>query len=811
MSELRLAFVIPWYGDNIPGGAEAECRRAAEHLHQSGVNVEVLTTCVREFASDWNRDFHKPGAYSVNGVPVRRFKVRRRNTPLFDAINAKLMRGGLVTPQEEQHFIAEMINSDDLYEFISKHRQEYVFLFIPYMFGTTYWGSRICPDRSFIMPCLHDEAYAHMSIFGDMLRSVQGLLLLSGPERDLARRLYGIPEEKLHLIGAGVDTDIEGNPGAFRAKYDIDGDFVLYAGRKDAGKNTPLLVEYFARYAAKNDHKLKLVLIGSGSVNIPRGSDKNIVDLPFVPQQDKYDAYSAALALCQPSLNESFSLVMMEAWGCGTPALVHSKCEVTRDHCHAANGGLFFGDFDEFEGCLNMLTENRALRDRLGQLGRKYVLANYSWPTIVERLATVLLGSRPQSPVQVGADCVVEHPANSSPSPAENTGHHMSEPMTEEEIEALYWQTVRSQEFYDAQYAAEWVDETPYKTIARMAVKYYEPRTVLDVGCGLGFVVKHLRKLGVSAFGLEFSHSFLSLSSAEARRFLTSGDVTSLPFPDNSFDLVICMEVLEHLPVRLVETAIQEMKRVSRSNVFVTIPSFGPNDLGPQGLPLNEPCWYNAAKAGKAFPNIVLDGHNKPDCGHITLATYRWWTETCLKHDLVRSGQLERLLNGDQSLGLARWHWNIYCLSKVACNSVRPSQQITLLGRGWTKLMDVADQGDREIRWTRGRAEVFLRPPSAEGALCVELYTGKRERVYDVAGCITLDQLAAEGHYQTRSRFAFALPTDTWHTIRSPLPQLSARPVRVAIELDEAWTIEESMFHVGEDRLGVGVARGWIE
>ena len=47
-----IAFVIPWYGDNIRGGAEAECNQLAHCFQDAGVAVEVLTTCVKEAADD---------------------------------------------------------------------------------------------------------------------------------------------------------------------------------------------------------------------------------------------------------------------------------------------------------------------------------------------------------------------------------------------------------------------------------------------------------------------------------------------------------------------------------------------------------------------------------------------------------------------------------------------------------------------------------------------------------------------------------------------------------------------------------------
>ena len=45
----KIGFVIPWYGENIPGGAEMELREVATHLQKAGMEVEILTTCVKDY------------------------------------------------------------------------------------------------------------------------------------------------------------------------------------------------------------------------------------------------------------------------------------------------------------------------------------------------------------------------------------------------------------------------------------------------------------------------------------------------------------------------------------------------------------------------------------------------------------------------------------------------------------------------------------------------------------------------------------------------------------------------------------------
>ena len=388
----KIGFVIPWYADGIPGGAEMELREVAGHLHSAGVPLEILTTCVKEFGSDWSRNYYKEGLdKTVNGITIRRFKARKRDTAAFDAVNAKLMSRTPVTPEEEDVFLSEMVNSPDLYEYMSAHTEEYsLFVFIPYMFGTTYNGAKLLPHKSVLIPCFHDEAYAYMSRFKELFPQTAGMVFNARPESELAERLYGFSKSGTRTIvmGIGMDTDIVPDPAAFREKFGIKEQFILYAGRKDEGKNVHTLVKYFAEYLRRHEGTdLRLVLIGGGEIALPQELVRGgrIVDLGFVDRQDKYNAQGAAEFLCQPSKNESFSLVIMESWLCGRPVLVHEDCAVTRNFASESNGGLYFGNYFEFEGCTDYIISNKDTAWKMGSNGRDYVRKNFDWDVIVDK------------------------------------------------------------------------------------------------------------------------------------------------------------------------------------------------------------------------------------------------------------------------------------------------------------------------------------------------------------------------------------------------------------------------------------------
>lgn len=384
MSE-KLAFVIPWYGKNISGGAENECKGIVEHLHKAGVEVEILTTCVKDFNSDWNVNYYKEGIEIINEIPVRRFKVRKRDRIAFDQVNYKLMNDLKISTEEEDTFFREMVNSIDLQKYIYENQKNYKsFVFIPYMFGTTYNGIKMCATNSVLISCLHDESYAYMKKTKEMFENVKKVIYLARPECELANRLFNLENVKEAILGAGLNTEFQFNKERFVNKFKINRPFILYAGRKDAGKKVDILIKYFQKLCNEND-EVDLVLIGGGNIEIPDNIKNRVHDLGFVDIQDKYDAYSAAMCLCQPSINESFSIVIMESWITGVPVLVNEKCEVTKNFAKESNGGLYFKNYYEFKECILLYLNNLELRDKMGQLGMKFVKENFAWDIIVEK------------------------------------------------------------------------------------------------------------------------------------------------------------------------------------------------------------------------------------------------------------------------------------------------------------------------------------------------------------------------------------------------------------------------------------------
>ena len=217
-----------------------------------------------------------------------------------------------------------------------------------------------------------------------MFRQVAGCLFNALPEKWLTEDLYG-PISGAE-VGMGFDPIAPST-----AKPKVTGRYILYVGRKETGKNLHLLVDYFcaAKDAQKIPEDIKLVILGGGSftdLNRTKAQTRSdIIDLPHLSEEEKKSVIQHALCLCQPSTNESFSIVLMEAWQLQVPVLVHAQGAVTRYHVEQSNGGLYFGSQPEFEAVLMQLADDSSLCEKFGSNGANYVQKNYSWPAVIDR------------------------------------------------------------------------------------------------------------------------------------------------------------------------------------------------------------------------------------------------------------------------------------------------------------------------------------------------------------------------------------------------------------------------------------------
>jgi glycosyltransferase involved in cell wall biosynthesis len=393
MSAKRYCFVVPRYFEGIAGGAETLLGAIATRLAQRGDYVELLTTCAKDNRT-WSNEY-SPGESCIHGFRVLRFPVDERDLEKWVPVQCAIHDGRGVSYEDQLVWMQESVNSRALYRYIAEYGQSYDAIFFgPYLFGTTIWGSQIYPKKSILVPCLHDEVYAYLDVIAAMFRGVRGCLFNAEPEMHLARSLYG--DVRGGVVGMGFEPPSQGDVDRLQPYFDGASPYIVYLGRKEMGKNVHVLIDYFCAMKDRGvlPQELRLVVLGGGSFSDLHRPEvlcrEDVIDLPHVTEEEKSRLLKHALYLCQPSVNESFSIVLMEAWMVGTPVVVHGECPITKHHVVESGGGLYFSSPEDLAGVTRYMLEERGARERFAACGRRYVEFRYSWKSVLDRFDQVL-------------------------------------------------------------------------------------------------------------------------------------------------------------------------------------------------------------------------------------------------------------------------------------------------------------------------------------------------------------------------------------------------------------------------------------
>jgi glycosyltransferase involved in cell wall biosynthesis len=382
---VRLLWVVPRFGNTTVGGAERLVGELATRATPEGWSSEMATTCAVNHYT-WANEL-EPGTREEEGVLVRRFDVGPRNGLRYEQLHPAIISGEALY-DEELEWLAHSVWSPGLQDFLRDHVDEYdLALFAPYFFGTTVWGAQIAPQQSALVPCLHDEPYARLQTIRRLLTSVRGCVFNSEAEERLTRTISPVRESG--VVGMGFDRPDGPPASSFAARRGL-GPYVLYAGRIEEGKRVDVAVEYAMRHADERPDAPRLVLIGSGTYEPPEEALGVVFSAGFLDEEERRAAYAEALALVNPSHMESFSIVLMEAWLEGTPALVAEGSDVLREHVEHSGGGLTFDSYENYRDAVDELLDDPARRGDLGNQGRAYVEESYSWPSVSERLQETL-------------------------------------------------------------------------------------------------------------------------------------------------------------------------------------------------------------------------------------------------------------------------------------------------------------------------------------------------------------------------------------------------------------------------------------
>jgi len=402
---VKIAFIVQRYGAEILGGSEYHCRLIAERLAAKH-DVEVLTTCAKDYIT-WANEYPE-GTDRIRGVNVRRFaSAKTRDINAFNQYSDWIFHHPHTRDDEMSWLEQQGPWCPALLEYLEKNRRSYdALIFFTYLYAPTVLGVQIDPARSILVPTAHNEPAIHLDLYQDVFAKPAAFAFNTEVEKNFLKSTFAIRAVAEETVGCGVDllmdqahpdepepeddeemhkrlpAHLRARGAQFRRRHRLQGQFLLYGGRIDAGKGCEELIEYFTSYKEQGGDAA-LTLMGVKLMQLPEVPWVRFAGL--LSERERLQALEAATIVVVPSPYESLSLLALEAMAVGTPVLCNARSAVLVDHCVKSNAGLFYQDREEFIECAKMLLADDRMRDRMGRNGKEYVKRNYRWDVILSK------------------------------------------------------------------------------------------------------------------------------------------------------------------------------------------------------------------------------------------------------------------------------------------------------------------------------------------------------------------------------------------------------------------------------------------
>lgn len=592
----RVAIIVQRCHESIVGGAEALAWQYATFL-KDAYEVDVLSTRAID-AGYWSNALPE-GLEVREGINIRRFHVDIGYSPYrtelfarmlrdYDAFGAgrhRAMDGSTKHIPWSLPLQEELIRhigpySESLVQYLRLHWADYrAIIVVTYLYPTAYFSLLEIPKgRALFAPTLHDEQPAYLSVYQHAARRAHSLVWLTDAERRLGRDLWG--EMPGRIVAMAIDTTPR--EPALRAEP-----YILYCGRIDPNKGCRELFDHFTRFKEEHPSSLRLVLTGKDDITIPDHPD--IEFRGFVSAEEKFSLMAGAAVYMMPSGKESFSIVTLEAMAQRTPVLVSNASDVLVDHIKQSGAGRIYRDYQSFAAELDELLSNTELRARMGALGREYVTKRY----LPERIRESLIEAVESCPTPEEDERFEETPdatpsqVVAEPSQVEEAGfsekddyrglsHSPPLPLppgwSEERLRALVSSVQVEGAPLDELKTYVGADFRRFVYTLGLVPEQSGQR-VLELGANPYFTTVLLSKFRKADLHLA---NFFSSTEPEGRQRVTihqTGEVMeyaykqfniedeAFPYPDETFDVVLFCEIIEHLlsdPVH----ALLEIRRI---------------------------------------------------------------------------------------------------------------------------------------------------------------------------------------------------------------------------------------------------------
>lgn len=399
---LRFTFVIARYGRDLLGGAERLARNVAGRLASRGHDVRVLTSCARSYAT-WANDY-PPGPSLEDGVHIERYVVTRRRLPGVNVLkffSSSLPRSSLVSRawiRAQGPVVPELLE-----RLPAEARERDVLVFLQLLTYTTLFGTPSVAEKCALVPLVHEERGIETELARLTLALPRALLVNTPEEADIIRAVAGLHTAPVQVVAVGLDRP----PARPAHPPAVPQPYLTFMGR--VGKMKPLLRTWYALMTQTGLPPLRafgqsfawrdvrLVIVGERSAEAARL--RNVVQMGYVDDETRWDILRMTTALVNPSLYESLSLVLLEAWAVGRPVVVNARCHVTSGLVRRSDGGLALDFADPAAAARDIARalEEPERRNAMGQRGEAFATRTFEWDRVLdayEAVARTISGRR---------------------------------------------------------------------------------------------------------------------------------------------------------------------------------------------------------------------------------------------------------------------------------------------------------------------------------------------------------------------------------------------------------------------------------
>ena len=398
---MNVSHIVPIYLPGILPGCAKYIQDISSILLTKDHKVTILTADAitgRGWVDPLFGKFASEKEETIDGVRVRRLKTRWDITSTTYLLR-KTVNNFL--PQSIAYTVSLLSAGPYLSSLrteLNKEKYEVIHVTaFPFALIWQVWKACKALGKPFLCtPLIHFEDPSHKNpLLWKALRDAAIVIACSNYEKEGMMKM-GVHPSKIHLIPMGINCDEWENCDGerFRRKYNLTGKrLILFVGTKGYNKGAIHLLEAVGRIT-KDMGDVILVSLGlpTGEWKRKRSilSNAHLLDLGYVSEEEKRDAFDACNLFAMPSRYDSFGIVYLEAWQCAKP-VIGAKVGAIPEVIEEGKDGLLveFGDVDQLASAIISLLNNPDLCREMGEAGRNKVINKLNWEKNVSLIEKV--------------------------------------------------------------------------------------------------------------------------------------------------------------------------------------------------------------------------------------------------------------------------------------------------------------------------------------------------------------------------------------------------------------------------------------